>query len=69
MNKKIATDQEKSQALVIAQNILKTRGNTMTHNQLKAVQNFIGKLNNSQTRNKVTAHECQKIVNTANTFR
>ncbi len=66
--KQLATPPEKAIALTIAQNLIKSSGQKMTHNQLKAIHNFIGKLNNSTTRNKVTIYDCQKIVNTAKTF-
>ncbi len=68
IDKRLATDDEKLTALTVAQNLTKFKGTAMKHNQLKAVHNFISKLNNGSTRNKVTFYECQKIINTAKTF-
>jgi flagellar biosynthesis chaperone FliJ len=66
--KRTATTDEKFVALTIAQNLIKASGSKMTHNQLKAIHNFISRLNNGKTRNKVTFYECEKIINTARTF-
>jgi hypothetical protein len=67
-DKRLATDDEKRVALTVAQNLTKFKGTKMKHNQLKAVHNFISKLNSGSTRNKITFYECQKIINTARTF-
>lgn len=67
-NKQLASDDEKMVALTIAQNLIKFNGVKLTHNQLKAVHNFISKLRNGATRNKVTLQECQKIINTAQNY-
>jgi hypothetical protein len=68
IDKRLASTEEKETALIVAQNLIKTNGFKMTHNQLKAIHNFIGKLNNSSTRNKVSFFECQKIINSAQTY-
>jgi len=68
IDKRLASDEEKATALVVAQNLIKTKGSIMTHNQLKAIHNFIAKLNNGSTRNRVTFFDCQKIINSAQTY-
>jgi hypothetical protein len=67
-NKRLASDDEKLVALTIAQNLIKFNGVKLTNNQLKAIHNFISKLSNGSTRNKVTFHECEKIINTAQNY-
>jgi len=68
IDKRLASNDEKATALIVAQNLIKTNGSKMTHNQLKAIHNFIAKLNNGATRNRITFVECQKIINSAQTY-
>ena len=68
IDKRLASDEEKTTALLVAQNLIKTKGSRMSNIQLKAIHYFIYKLNNGATRNRVTFFDCQKIINTAQTY-
>jgi hypothetical protein len=64
-NEQKATNDEKATALVLAQKVLQHNGLTMNYRDRASLHTFIERLSNGETRNKVTMHECLRVVNIA----
>jgi len=70
MNKKknLASFEVKQEALALAQSLLKNVGTNLDYRDMTSLHALIGRLSNSETRNKVTYFECEKVIHIAKNY-
>lgn len=67
-NKQLASNDNKREALLLAQATIKHTEKNIYYRDLSSLHNFIHKLSAGETRNKVTLEECERIVNIAKKY-
>ena len=66
--KNLASFEVKQEALALAQSLLKNVGTKLEYRDLTSLHTLIGRLSNSETRNKVTYFECEKVIHIAKNY-